>query len=210
MHMLCMLAFASQVGMPAASLQEQQRLSTDVEGQLEQLLFLAHSMQLQPLIHRLHRFLSTNAANAAGTAILYGVLGQVFTPRVITAALGPAAAAADGAAAAETRKRWISSVLTQPVGFVAGTGWSQQLLKPVGLPSKLQAPWKFMAELQQDWLGSKKGDTVPVELDLFDSSTVTIGPNMWGVQLLVGPAVTTGDCDHRRLMSSRQQRASQP
>jgi hypothetical protein len=93
---------------------------------------------------------------------------------------------------------------------VAGTGWSQQLLNPVRLPSQLQAPWTFTAELQHDWLGSKKGDTVPVELDLFDSSTVTIGPNTWGVQLLLGPAVTTGECDHRRLMCSRQPRASQP
>lgn len=106
---------------PAASPQEQQQhLSTATADQLEQLLLVSHSMPLQPLTQRLHRFITSNAADAAGTALLYGVLDLVFSPRVVTAALGPAAADNSSPAAAEARRAWTSSVLTQPEGFFGG------------------------------------------------------------------------------------------
>jgi hypothetical protein len=180
-----------QVGMPAPSSQEQRQLSTDVAQQLEALLYYAHSMQLRQLVQKLHAFISSNASNTAGTALLHGVLGVVFSDRVVTAALGPVAAAA-GSSPADTRRAWISSVLTQPCGVAPGMLSPQQLLGPLKLPSKLQGPLQFQAELMQDCWGSSRGERVSVTLDLFYSSSISIGSLRMPVQLLVGPVVSNG------------------
>lgn len=188
-----------EVGMPAGSLLEQHQLSMQVAEQLEALLYQAHTMQLQPLIRRLHCFIASNADSAAGTALLYGVLSNVFSQRVIEAALGPPAALPDSPAAEDARHAWITSVLTQRCGLAAGSyAGSQQLLKPIKLPSKLQAPISFEAELLQDWNGGKRGQKVAVELDLFDSGTVSIGETLWSVQLLLGPAASCNTAPYKQ------------
>lgn len=196
MQLMCATATTvCEVGMPAARLQEQQQLSALVAEQLEALLYQAHAMRLQPLIQRLHCFIASNTDIADGLSVLHGVLGLVFTERVMAAALGPAAAP-------EPCKAWISSVLTQRCGLVPDTYWSQQLLKPFKLPQRLQDPVRFEAVLQENWQGSKKGDKVAVELDLFECSTIKIGSTSWTVQLVVGSAVTD-DATYRNLMSSK-------
>lgn len=196
MQLICATATKRwQVGIPLESQQEQQQLSTEVAQQLEALLYQAYTMKLYSLTQRIHSFIASSAGNSTGSSILYGVLGLIFTDCVLQAAVGPAASEA-------TQKSFISSVITQPCGFVPGTCWSSQLLKPLRLPEELQEPLCFQAELLQDWLGSSAGEKVLVTLDLFDTSTITVGHTSWPAQLLVGPAVT-GDAAFRKLMGSR-------
>ena len=53
-------------------------------------------------------------------------------------------------------------------------------------------------------MGDRAGDSVEVDLDLFNTSTISIGGATWPVQLLLGTAVTD-EGDLSRLMASRRE-----
>jgi hypothetical protein len=95
--------------------------------QLEQLLWLAHKMQLVPLIASLQTFIFNNTAVQEG--ILRGWLGKVFTPRVQEAALGPGRTT--GA------QEWTNSILAQPAAVYTNSAcdsrsYEHWLLEPCG------------------------------------------------------------------------------
>jgi hypothetical protein len=158
-----------------------------VAEQIEPLLHLAHKLELQDLIDRLHTFISSSAMKDTG--ILWGVLDAVFTDRVLDVAL------ADGATDA-AKDAWIGSVLTAPCGFASDAD-PGSLLEPT---SKVPDPLRFEAKLHDPLLGGQAGDKVRVTLDLFGESCIKIGGVRVPVVLQVGPGPV--GC-----MTSRERRA---
>lgn len=161
--------------------------------QTEALLFEAQRLQLQPLMDRLHSFVASGTFR--DEAIFYGRLEDIFTERVLTAALP--AHASQGA-----KEDWISSVLTLPCGFSQHQNVNHLLDVRSDPYGRHRDPIFFSASLRQDFMGSRAGDRVDVEVDLFDRSVIQIGRVTWPVQLLLGrPVVSEGDLED--LMSSK-------
>lgn len=171
--------YASEESMDAAL----QVLAT----QLEALLWVAHKMQLAPLISALHTLIHSNVAMSQG--VLRGFLGRVLTPRVQEAALGP------GRTTTSTRE-WINSIVTQPAAVSEHQqphqGW---LLQPL---DNTEDFWHFEARLTRRYLGMPAGTEVEVHLDL-SNGCMHIDGTPLSMQLLLGPAVLS-EHDHSLLM----------
>jgi len=162
--------------------------------QTEALLFEAQRLQLQPLMDRLHSFIASGTFR--NTAIFYGRLEDIFTERVLTASL-PAHASPG------TKEAWISSVLTLPCGVSRNHNVNHLLdVRSLYDHNRHRGPINFSASLLQDFMGSRAGDRVDVELDLFDRSVIQIGRITWPVQVLLGHAVVS-DEDLEDIMSSK-------
>jgi hypothetical protein len=147
-----------------------------VTTQLEPLLWLAHKMQLAPLISSLQDFIHSSVVMEDGL-LRKGCLSQVFTPRVLEAALGPGCTT--GA------REWMDSIVAQPVTVSGKTGqWSTPLLEPCsGQPAR---PYSFRARLTRKYLGMAAGTEVEVKVSL-EEGRMRIGRIDVPVQLLVGP-----------------------
>jgi hypothetical protein len=144
-----------------------------VAQQVEPLLYLSYSLQLEALQDRLIWFVASCVHRRRG--ILFGVLNQVVSERVLAAVLPPTAS--------ETAKReWISTFLTLPSSIVDGDSMLR-LLQPV---ERAEGVLRFHARLTQDFMGVEKGKEVRVKVDLFNKGTVQIGEAIWPAQLLLG------------------------
>jgi hypothetical protein len=173
-------AFRSTAGKAAAL----QALTT----QVEQLLWLAHKMQLAPLIGTLHTFIHSSVVMDHG--LLRGSLGSVFTPRVQEAALGPGHTT--GA------QEWINSITSRPAAIAKNPrNYKDRLLKPCS-GSEVPDKWTFKAELTRSYLGSPAGTQVDVSVSL-EKAYMRIGEVKLPIQLLVGPAACS-PADSRRLL----------
>jgi hypothetical protein len=74
---------------------------------------------------------------------------------------------------------------------VANPGTQQMQLIPVNLTAQQQQPIKFKAQLASDFMCSgSQGGQVDVELDLFETGTMTVGLQPHTVHLLVGKPLT--------------------
>jgi hypothetical protein len=146
-----------------------------VAQQVEPLLYLAYSLQLEALQYRLRCFLSSSVYRRRG--ILFGVLKQVVSERVLAAVLPPTASES-------AKLEWISGLLTVPCSFVEAPSMLQ-LLEPL---DEAEGVIRFQARLTQDFMGVEKGKKVRVKVDLFDKGTVQIGEAVWPAQLLLGRA----------------------
>jgi hypothetical protein len=182
-------------GSPCIGDGQRRELQQQVAQQLGSLLHMAHVTQLQPLIQALHSFVLWNTRMKI--SLLWGVTQLVFSDAVLAAAVG-SSSLTDG---------YINSVLTQPIS-VTGTSGQLGLLKPLStFEADENGGLDFDAQLLQDLAGSKAGDTVSVELDLFNPEggfmNLCVG-NQTGVhlpvQLLMGH--TTTSPDFAGLMSS--------
>jgi hypothetical protein len=236
------------IGDPALDQDHKLAFITSIAQQTEQLLYLAHKLNLDPLVTRLHTFLS--GCCHGDYSLMYGSLGRVLTPRVLDEA-SKSQPGFDSHA-------WVSSMLTQPCGLTSGPYHVGQLLKPLRFSdrderrslSPLRVPYglrggayggysprppgylddyaggyggygsppsygrygrfasqqgeapeetRFTARLTRDFMGSKSGEEVNVELDVF-RGTARIGMVDCRAQLLLGPVVTDAT-DFQRMMS---------
>jgi hypothetical protein len=147
--------------------------------QLEALLWLAHKMQLAPLISSLHNFIHSSVAVRNG--LLRGCLNEVFTDRVKEAALGTAHSS--------TAQQWVNNIVAQPAAITGMDRlYEAQLLEPVNEDEDACPVWQFRARLCRPYLGLSAGTEVDVRLDL-DNGMLHIGEVTLFTQLLVGPSV---------------------
>jgi hypothetical protein len=151
----------------AASAEERQAFMQQVAAQTEQLLWLAHKLQLQPLLQHLGRFIQ--ALSHYPESVLRGVLDAVFTPRVVEAA---------GVTGLPGGKQMLMNQVLREV---------LSLSSITGLTEGQQQPLKFEAVLHSTSLCIPHGVKVAVELDLFGNSLIKLGANMFPVQLRIGP-----------------------
>lgn len=129
-----------------------------VAQQTEQLLYLAYQMQLPVLQKRLHAFVKANTN--LQSSLLFGVMHSVLSDRVLAAAYIDK----------DLQRQLLANRITTESGGFLPQPHVAQLLKPVGLSAKQQAPLQFNAKVLQDSFGCKKGDVVPVVLNLFDTT----------------------------------------
>lgn len=177
--------------------QQAQAFKKAVAEQVEPLLHQAHAMRLESLVARLHGFVAACCAatgpDTSSGGILYGVLGAVFTDRVMEAALPHDASETDKMDFVEQALTWRCSAVDAESMY--------QLLEP---DSDTEADMPcFRAKLSCDFMGSKKGERVTVEIDLLDKGTITIGEATLPAQLLVGRAVAVPE-DYRLLMTGQE------
>jgi hypothetical protein len=173
-HMLLRQPDFSKVGVPieeapaAASAEEQQAFKQQVAAQTEQLLWLAHKLQLQPLLQHLGRFV--HALSQFYTSLLCDVLNDVFTRRVVEAA---------GVAGLPGGKQMLMNELLGEVFRLTDSSIT-------GLAEEQRQPLRFEAALPSTLSGFPRGAKVAVELDLFGKSTMTLGASTFQVQLRIG------------------------
>jgi hypothetical protein len=182
----------------SSSIPQQRVFKQRVAQQIEPLLHLAHKLELQPLINRLHTFISSSAMK--DTCILWGVLEAVFTDRVLNVVVSEHASEV-------AKSAWIDSVLGTRCGCSADTGLGS-LLEPV--PSYREPERvRFEAQLCAPLLGSQAGGRVQVNLDLFGDSTIRVGALVVPVVLQIGPNL--GDSrQHRGSMIMSYDMGQQP
>lgn len=136
-------------GPPFASWQQQQEFASEVAGQVEGLLFVAHKVQLQRLLETVHMFVF--GCHATTNGLLGGCLHYEFSERVVTAAVG-------SNSSITSQRAYLASVLTRPCGMQCTLGIGH-LIKLVGSAS-FDAPTqqlRFKAKMQQDFLGYSEG-----------------------------------------------------
>jgi hypothetical protein len=153
----------------AASAEERQAFKQQVAAQTEQLLWLAHKLQLQPLLQHLIRFVQT--LSHFTRSVLRDVLNEVFTPRVVEAA---------GVAGLPGGKQMLMNEVLGEVFTLKGSSIT-------GLTEEQRQPLKFEAVLPKTLLGIPGGSQVAVELDLLGRSMVKLGANKFQLQLRIGP-----------------------
>ncbi|WIA20916.1 hypothetical protein OEZ85_005258 [Tetradesmus obliquus] len=161
----------------AATTAQQQAFGQQVAAQIEQLLWLAHSLQLQPLVQHMHSCI--RAMSFFSNSVLRELYDEVFTPRVLEAA---GVASLPGG-----KKMLIDSVLgTQGLTLADSLDTGPASLRPISLTQEQQQPLKFDAVVKCSMLGEPCA-TVAVELDLFGTSTIKLGVNTFPVHLRIGP-----------------------
>jgi hypothetical protein len=151
----------------AVTAEEQQAFKQQVAAQTEQLLWLAHKLQLQPLVLHMHHFIR---ALSCFTNSLLRDADAVFTPRVLEAA---------GVSNLPDGKQVLAN-------SVVGEVLQLSDIAVTGLSYEQRQPLKFNAVLQGSSLRFPQG-AVPVELDLFDRSVIKVGVSTFNVQLRIGP-----------------------
>lgn len=179
------------------SQEQRQELRTQLASQLGALLHMAHVLQLQVLIDKLHAFIFFNTA-VSKAPFLKGVLELVFIDLVLEAAMGSSTI---------SKEAWISSMLSQPCSFSAQAFCHNRLLKPLGAFTcdPTTGVQRFKAKLLQDFAGLHKGAEVDVELDLFRRSCPDLRLSAgskelcMSTQLLLGHMVTDA-ADYKLLM----------
>jgi hypothetical protein len=153
----------------ATTAEERQAFKQQVAAQTEQLLWLAHKLQLQALLQHLSRLI--RALTCFKPSLLRDAVDAVFTPRVLEAA---------GVAGLPGGKQML---LNEACG---------ELLKftdsnITGLTEQQRQPIQFEAVLPSTSLRIPPGTKVAVQLDLFGSSTIRLGVYQHAVQLRIGP-----------------------
>lgn len=164
-----------------------------VAEQTAELLLIAHMLRLQPLLDALHGFVFR--ASLTASSLLYGALDQVFTDAVLDVALGSGCL---------SKEVYLSSVLSQPASFAAGTAGQHGFFKLTGAVTFVRVcdTLKCRAQLLQDLAGYKAGELLEVEVDVFGGgdmrqSNLTLhtqgkNPIRLPMQLLLGNCVTAG------------------
>jgi hypothetical protein len=149
-----------------------------ITTQLEQLLWLAHKLQLAPLITSLHTFIHSSVVMRG--SMLHGHLDSMFTQRVKEAALCNSQTL--------SAQQWINSIVAQPAAITdeMERGFEAPLLAPLG-GSDAAPEWQFQARLTRPYLGLPAGTEVEARLDLGEG-ILYVGELPLLVQLLVGPA----------------------
>uniref|UniRef100_A0A383VSH5 Uncharacterized protein n=1 Tax=Tetradesmus obliquus TaxID=3088 RepID=A0A383VSH5_TETOB len=164
---------------PEVPAEQQDAFRQQVAAQTERLLWLSYKLQLEPLIQRLHAFIQSSTRLAA--SLLHCAPTTVFTPRVLDAA---------GVASLPGGKRMLMNSVMGEVAQIAGllgdTDDAQTLLQPQGLTQAQRQPLKFDAVVVRSGLPVASGVTVPVELDLFRTSQIKLGQQVYPVQLRIG------------------------
>ena len=146
----------------------------EAAAQLEALLYISYKLKAMPLITRLHAFIRSNANYP--NAYLVGMVGKVFSPRVMEAAqLSPE----------KVRKAWTEAALCTEFIFVRQQP-VQQLLEPLNLSDQHKRPIMFDAILKQSFMGSPPGTKVEVEVDLFGKSLIWINGVDWELRHRIG------------------------
>jgi hypothetical protein len=168
-----------------------------VAEQVEPLLHQAHALRLESLVTLVHKFIAACCAatgpDTPSGGILYGVLGAVFTERVMDAVLPHDANEAAKMDFVEQALTWRCSAVDAESMY--------QLLEP---DSDTEADvLHFRAKLARDFMGSKQGERVAVEIDLLDKGIIRIGEATLPAQLLVGCAVGVPE-DYRLLMTGKE------
>eukprot|EP00882_Tetradesmus_deserticola_P010591 GHRQ01011187.1.p1 GENE.GHRQ01011187.1~~GHRQ01011187.1.p1 ORF type:complete len:301 (+),score=107.77 GHRQ01011187.1:274-1176(+) len=162
----------------AASAEEQQGLTQQVAAQIEQLLWLAYRLQLEPLILHLQDFIRLQSPFS--NSLLSNDVHAVFTARVSTAA---------GVAGLPMGMQMLlNTVLGESMCFKGYEDESgiKTLLLPRNLSQDQRQPLRFKAFVQRSSLPLPQGAVVPVELDLFGTSTIKLGASWLPVQLRIG------------------------
>jgi hypothetical protein len=95
-------------------------LQQQVAQQASALLHIAYVLQLQPLIDVLHNFVSMSSAFM--DHLLEGVLDKVSANAVLNVALG---------SSRTSKEAYLTSVLTQPCGFVVDNDGCRSILEPL-------------------------------------------------------------------------------
>lgn len=129
-------------------------LKVKVAQQVGGLLYIAHQLQLQPLIQTLHDFIFWSTKGEF--SVLYGVLQMVLTDELLEVPLGNSTLSKD---------TYISSVLARPI-TPAFPGDSTGLFKPVATTTGQPSVLSFRAELMQDFAGRQKGELVDLTLEI--------------------------------------------
>jgi len=129
-------------------------LKVKVAQQVGGLLYVAHQLQLQPLLHKLHDFIFWSTQSS--TSVLYGVLQMVFTDEVLEVALGNSTL---------SKETYISSVLARPITPAFKSG-STGLFKAIDPTTGQSGALSFRAQLLQDFAGRQRGEHVDVTLEL--------------------------------------------
>jgi hypothetical protein len=172
------LTKAGRVSVPASTEAEKIAFAKQVKAQCEQLLYLSYKLQLSQLADKLHAFLWSNAYCGSQEAIM----PSVFSDRVLDAAVGGNDMG---------REAWVRSCLSREVTLAAGSDCD--LLRPYNLTSEQMQPIRFYAELQRDFMGTRKGAVVPVKLDLLGNQCISVGRSEdIPVRLSLGPDVRFG------------------
>jgi hypothetical protein len=157
-------AIATEDAPAATSAEEQQAFTQQVAAQTEQLLWLAHKLQLQPLLQHVHRFVQ--ALSHFPESVLRGVLDAVFTARVVEAA---------GVAGLPGGKQML-------VNEALGEVLTFKDSRITGLTEQQQQPLKFEAVLPRPLLGIPSGATV-AEIRLALTATVGVVLGLSELQL---------------------------
>lgn len=76
--------------------------------------------------------------------------------------------------------------VAQIAGLLGDTDDAQTLLQPQALTQAQRQPLKFDAVVVRSGLPVASGATVPVELDLFRTSQIKLGQQVYPVQLRIG------------------------
>ena len=159
-----------EVGAPLVSAEQLCNVRQQLAQQLSALLQLAHVQRLQPLLDVLHQFLLLNVFKPGGNRLLSGFAGVVFTDVVLEAALGSSTL---------SKEAYVSSILSQPCSLSPNLSGYGNLLKPVGprIYESMTDTLKFDAMLLRDFAGSRAGDTVTVQVNLFGPGSM--GGSLW-------------------------------
>lgn len=177
------------VGKPCVSREQRRQLQQQVAAQVGSLLHMAHVLRQQQLIDTMHSFILWHTRNP--WSLLWGVLELIFTDEAVAAALGSSTL---------SKVQYINSVLTQPCSFMDGFYCRRALMQPEG-PFSLDSDTgslQFQAKLLQDFAGGKEGDTVDVNLELFQGGggmIISINhDHLWlPAQLMLGNTLGDGE-----------------
>lgn len=168
-----------------------------VAEQVEPLLHQAHALRLESLVTRLHKFIAACCAatgpDTSSGGVLYGVLGSVFTDRVMDAVL-------PHDASETARMDFLEQALTWRCSAVDAENMHQLVEADSDTEADVLC---FRGRLARDFMGSKQGQRVTVEIDLLDKGTIRIGEATLPAQLLVGRAVAMPE-DYRLLMTGKE------
>lgn len=158
---------------------QQAVIAPQVAQQTEQLLYLAHKLQLPTLQQKLHVFLRNNTVDP--DYLLYGHMCQVLTDRVLEVA----------ADKQQLRELVINSILTERCGLHNSEQMhAAQVLEPLKLTAQQQQPLYFKAVLRRDAFGYSRGSTVDVALNLFgEEPSIRVNDVTHTAQLVVGSLV---------------------
>ncbi|WIA41200.1 hypothetical protein OEZ86_004815 [Tetradesmus obliquus] len=160
----------------AASAEQQAAFKQQVAAQTEQLLWLAHRLQLQPLVQHMHSCVW--AMSFFPETVLQELYDDIFTPRVLEAA---GVASLPGG-----RQMLINSVRGELLTLADSYDFGPANLRPIGLSQEQQQPLKFNAVVACITVDNQ-GATIAVELDLFGESLIKLGDCYFPVQLRIGP-----------------------
>jgi hypothetical protein len=161
----CSVAGKKQKVATASNAADKESMRQQFVQQVEALLHLIYKLQLPQLQRVLHSCISSNSCFKNSLLNTADDLRAVASARVVDAAAGSGA----------VQEALISSSSSELCAFSSVRRGRRHLFAPLDLTAAAQRePLKFKAQVVEEFFSYKKGQTVRIELDLFDDSLMHV------------------------------------